>query len=259
MTTEFMDNQYELAYPDGIENHWWHLARNRIVLDEIKKFMTVGSAVLDVGCGRGITVKYLRQEGVDCKGVELASARALVGMDKHIHFAVNAVELPCDERSRYYIILLLDVIEHFADPVAFLQSLVSAFVRLSHVIITVPARSELWSNYDVFYGHHRRYTPEMIEDLAGELGWELVHQAYFFRPPYLPARALAALKKERKTKIDPPQGLTRIVHRLISYGMILEQHVLPRRVPGTSVLACFRTPKSVAKQGSTAYADMPGH
>lgn len=239
MTSEFLETQYELAYPDGIEHHWWHLARNHLLLTELNKLIQARSAVLDVGCGRGITVQYLRSRGIKCAGVELASARPLAGMEQHIHCGINAVDLPLEERSGYTVILLLDVIEHLADPAPFLQSLASAFGQLSHIVITAPARPELWSNYDEFYGHHRRYTPEMINDLARELGWRLVGQSYFFRPLYLPARLLAALKKDRKIRIAPPQGFAKILHRLIAYGMILEQRVLPGERLGTSILASF--------------------
>jgi len=257
MKTEFLEDQFDLAYPDGVENHWWHLARNRIVYYEIKKLTPHASAVLDVGCGRGIMVKYLRQKGIDCKGVELATTKALTGVASHIHFGTNAIEIPYEERSCYATILLLDVVEHLPNPLNFLQSLATAYPRLSHVILTVPARPELWSNYDDFYGHYRRYTAGMIEVLANQLCWEIVSQTYFFRPLYLPARALAVLQKKRNIRFHAPQGLTIMMHRLISYAMIMDYHIIPASVPGTSVFACFRLSQSPTLQDAPANAEMP--
>src|SRR5450432_150563 len=106
MATAFVKQQYDLAYDDGVERHWWHLARNRIVLGEIRKFTTATPEVLDVGCGRGIAVKYLRAHGVACAGVELATARPLSGVENQIRYDTNAIELPLDERARYSVITL---------------------------------------------------------------------------------------------------------------------------------------------------------
>jgi hypothetical protein len=45
-------------------------------------------------------------------------------------------------------ILLRDVVEHIEDAGTFLRDLLRAFPNARHVLIAVPARMELWSNYD---------------------------------------------------------------------------------------------------------------
>ena len=178
--TEFSGNQFALAYPDGIENHWWHLARNRIIASVIKAFAGSNASVLDVGCGQGIAVKYLRDEGIDCSGVEPGEVTPLIGIGDYVRVGIDAEGLPPSESARFDTILLLDVNEHVSEPVTFLQQLFVVFPNLSHVIITVPARRELWSNYDDFYGHYRRYTIEMLRDLSLELGVSHTWESYFF-------------------------------------------------------------------------------
>ena len=110
MMTEFSDDQFDQAYPDGIENHWWILARNRIITSVIKKFTGADAVVLDVGCGRGVVVKYLRDEGIDCTGVELARANPVLSVRDHVRVGIDAWDLSLAERMRYNTILLLDVI-----------------------------------------------------------------------------------------------------------------------------------------------------
>jgi len=61
MTTEFSDDQFDQAYPDGIENHWWILARNRIVTSVIKKI--VGAVVLDVGLDEALSSNICETRG----------------------------------------------------------------------------------------------------------------------------------------------------------------------------------------------------
>jgi SAM-dependent methyltransferase len=179
--SEFRPDQYEIIYPDGVENHWWHIARSRILASEILRSVGPASAVLDVGCGRGVTVKHLRARGIDCTGADLAKPRPLAGLEPYLQLGMDAVDLPPHVRRRVDVILLLDVIEHIQEPAAFLRSLAGAFDRLAQVIVTVPARPEVWSNYDEFYGHHRRYTLPMIDELAHELGWAVADRGYFFR------------------------------------------------------------------------------
>ena len=239
MKTKFSDEQFERAYPDGIEYHWWHLARGRIVASAINAFEGPESSVLEIGCGRGIVVKSLRDAGIDCSGVELAEVQAIYNVEKHIRTGIDAVDLSDTERELYGTLLLLDVIEHIPEPAPFLQNLADAFPNVSRIIITVPARQELWSNYDKFYGHYRRYTTEMLETLSSELCWSLRRKSYFFHLVYLPAWIMAKLKGNRETRLKPPQESNRWIHRLISYAMIVDYYLFQRRLAGTSLIGCF--------------------
>lgn len=248
MKTGFSDDQYRCAYPDGIENHWWHLARSRIVAHTIRTLSGPNAAVIEVGCGRGIVVKDLRDAGIDCNGVELAMARPLASIDRYVRVGIDATDLSSEEKQRYDTLLLLDVIEHVPDPVTLLQSLVDAFPKLAHIIITAPGRQELWSNYDDFYGHYRRYTIEALKSLTAELPLTLAWESYFFHLAYFPLWAASALKGNRGTAPRPPRGASRVAHKLISCTMILDYYMFPRWVPGTSVLACFSVDKSLDQQ-----------
>jgi len=240
MKTEFSDGQFESNYPEGAEHHWWFLARSRILANEVKGFAGRQSSVLEVGCGRGIVVKSLREAGIDCSGVELAKTQPTSAVEDHVRVGMDALELSSAERQRYDTILLLDVIEHLPDPVAFLRNLASAFPNLRNVIITVPARQELWSNYDEFYGHFRRYTPEMLEVLSSQLCWSLHRKSYFFHVVYLPAWIMAKLKINRETRLKPPRGLSRVIHRVISYAMLFDYYFFPKHLAGTSAIGCFQ-------------------
>jgi SAM-dependent methyltransferase len=239
MATAFSDDQFDLAYPDGIENHWWILARNRILSHIIRKFAGAAAIVLDVGCGRGIVVNYLRDKGIDCTGVELALARPVFSVQDHVRVGIDAWDLPLAERMRFDTMLLLDVIEHIPDSAAFLKRLTGAFPNLSHVIIMVPACQELWSNYDECYGHCRRYSLEMLKSAAIALGADCIFAGYFFHLAYPLCWSAAHLAKKRETTLHAPQGIAKWLHRLISGVMICDYHFLPGRVPGMSALACF--------------------
>jgi len=244
MATEFSDDQFDQAYPDGIENHWWNLARNSILANAVKKFAGAGAVVLDVGCGRGFVVKYLRDQGMDCSGVEPAKARPVFSVRDHVRVGMDAWDLPLAERMHYDTMLLLDVIEHVPDPAAFLKRLCDGFPNLSHVIITVPACQELWSNYDECYGHCRRYSLEMLKNALVAPGAACIGAGYFFHLTYPVCWAAAHLAKKRQTRLRAPQGIGKRLHKLISRVMIIDYYILPGRVPGMSALACYALPRN---------------
>ncbi|MFC1878390.1 class I SAM-dependent methyltransferase [Chloroflexota bacterium] len=227
-----------------MENNWWHLARNRIIQAELQKRINPDDAILDVGCGRGVAVKYLRDAGLNCTGVETSNTRPISGTASYITYRIKAQELPVEKRDKQKMILVLDVIEHIPDPVTFLDDLCSAFVNLQSIIITVPGRPELWSNYDQFYGHQRRYTIKMIEDLAGQIQWDLLWRSYFFHGVYLPAKTILGSGLKRAVGMTAPPKFTWWVHKIIARAFVLEYNILPNNLPGTSIIACLSVSQS---------------
>ncbi|MFN7768222.1 MAG: class I SAM-dependent methyltransferase [Planctomycetaceae bacterium] len=139
-STEFNQPEFDLAYPPGVEFNSWTVARHHILGRALARRrwlegVWLAGEWLAVGCGRGIVLQFLRARGLEVRGVELALA----------------------ERSRPGGVLLLDVIEHLPDPVAFLQRLRESLPNVRRWVITVPAHPALWSK-NKFYGHPRRST-----------------------------------------------------------------------------------------------------
>ncbi|MGI9292803.1 MAG: class I SAM-dependent methyltransferase [Pseudomonadales bacterium] len=240
MTTTFSEQQYDLAYPDGIEFHWWTMARSHIVADTIVRHAPADAPVLEVGCGRGVAVTNLLRLGVAAFGVELAAVKPLSDVANYVKTSLDAVSLPENERAQYQTLLLLDVIEHMPDPAGFIRSLTEVFPNVALLIVTVPAGQKLWSNYDEFYGHHRRYSLEMLEQLAESLNCEMLQGAYFFHAPYLPARLLAMLGKKRQTRITAPRAWQVRLHRMMAIIFKIEYAILPKTIKGTSAIACYK-------------------
>jgi hypothetical protein len=243
MKTDFDERQFDLAYSDGAEHYWWQRAKDWMVAGLLRKHVRTDSPILDVGCGRGFTVAHLREMGFSgCRGVELAAIKPLSGLESFVKTGLPAGDLPSAERAAFRTLLLLDVIEHVPDPVPFLRQLAVDFPGVKSVVLNVPARQELWSNYDTFYGHHRRYSRPMMEDLCEKLGWKIRSMTYCFHSLYVPARILSALKKERSVKINAPAAESRGIHKLLGGFFVMEKMLLPRWIPGTSILAWVDLP-----------------
>jgi hypothetical protein len=135
------------------------------------------------------------------------------------------------------VILLLDVIEHVLNPGIFISEIINNFPNLSHLIITVPARKELWPNYDEFYGHNRRYDLNTLRNMLTDSGnWKIVDLRYFFHSVFLPVRVNIWFFNKRTIGIKPPRGLMRIAHGFLAFLFFLDYLLLPKRLLGTSII-----------------------
>ncbi|MFM8223647.1 MAG: class I SAM-dependent methyltransferase, partial [Planctomycetaceae bacterium] len=99
------------------------VARNRILWRALARQGWLDGEWVEVGCGRGIVLQFLRQRGLEVRGVELAPVPPLPAVAPYLRTGVDVCDLPLAERSRPSGVLLLDVIEHLPDPVAFLRRL----------------------------------------------------------------------------------------------------------------------------------------
>lgn len=243
--TIFGETHYASAYPDGIEGSWWNLARSRIIEQEVRRNGTRDDLIIDIGCGRGIVVQHLRAAGLAAVGCELASCSPLAGAAPFVRTGLNAVDLPLAERSRYRIALLCDVIEHLPDDAGFIAQIISAFPALEYVIVTVPARQEIWSNYDEHYGHFRRYSRRTLHDVATRIGCELEHARYLFHALW-PIIALTRLTAGRRAvALSPPAPGMHWAHRFLAAGFLLEARLIPGAIPGSSLICTFRVGRRV--------------
>ncbi len=237
MTTEFLDDQFELAYPDGVEDHWWQQARCAMIGRQLRSITRPGFLVVDVGCGRGIEVKYLRSQGFECIGIERAHVRPIAGVEPYVFAGTSADGLPGEMRMQCGTILLLDVLEHVDDAVTFLTALPASFPNASSLLLTAPARTELWSDYDEFYGHRRRFTLGAVQELACRTGLRLRKATYLFHALYPAAGMMTRLSRARPTRIEAPSGSMRMLHRMFARILVLDGLLFPAWLPGTSIMA----------------------
>jgi SAM-dependent methyltransferase len=237
-TTEFNAEQYASIYPAGIEHWYWHRARNRIVTRKLRGRLSVGDAVLDLGCGAGVLVAHLRGEGVDCEGVDLGCPTSVVpGVERHLRLGQDAFALPAAYRSRISALLLMDVIEHLPEPENFLWRCDESFENVRWILLTVPARMEIWSNYDEYNGHYRRYTLESLRALATPATFVLEDAGYFFHSLYWAARVHKRLVKRRATTLLAPKA--RGIHDLVGRVFDWEERTLPATIAGASLYGVY--------------------
>lgn len=235
-SSTFTDEQYARPFPPGIDAHYWHRARNRIIWRKLRPLVRPTSVVLDIGCGPGIAVDFLRRRGIECRGVDTGHPPMVVPrVAPHLVLGADAFELP--DRETYDVLMMLDVLEHIAEPRAFLGRARERFPNARYLLVTLPARMELWSNYDEYYGHELRYTRESVGALEG--AWRLVDAGYFFHALYLAARASMLVSRRRGLDMKSPSR--RALHGALGWLFDREEALAPSRLVGSSLWAVFST------------------
>lgn len=242
MRSEFDEKQFGEAYPEGIEKHFWNRARNGFVENALNdavrsRLFDRDERILEVGCGTGVVVRHLKAKGWCVVGVDLGRPKLPKGEGDALFLGVAAEDLPEPLRSEVRVILLLDVIEHIDEPVAFLASLRKAFPNCSVFVINVPARMEVWSNYDEHFGHHRRYDKGSLQETLSRASLECVRMDYLFHSLYWVARLMSFLKVQRSVKQSTPR--LRMLHGVLGYLMQIEHMALKifGRIPGLSLMS----------------------
>jgi SAM-dependent methyltransferase len=162
-------------------DHWWFLARRRILKTLIERVVRppTKARILEVGCGTGHNLPMLKAFG----GVEASEldrcARALANKR---HRGVKEARLPdlsMFERNVYDLVALLDVLEHVPDDLASLRAIHRRLKPGGALLLTVPANPWMWSAHDAAHHHFRRYTKKQLRELFLRAGLEVQLLSHF--------------------------------------------------------------------------------
>jgi SAM-dependent methyltransferase len=243
-----MDREIYARMAELEEEHWWFVARRRIVAQLLDRQIGASRSmrILEAGCGTGGNLSMLAQFGEVAAFEPDPEARRLA--ERHGPFEILAGRLPDDipyESASFDVVAALDVLEHVDDDYSALQSLVGRLRRGGLLLLTVPAFPFLWSIHDERHHHRRRYTRKTLcERISGA---ELVPiQITFFNTLLFPVIAGARICKsvlgldELNDDSMPPLAL----NRLLTTVFASERHILERTsLPvGVSLLALARRP-----------------
>lgn len=248
-----MDANYARHYSALFERHWWWRAREVLVLATLESLRPEKDwgSILDVGCGDGLFFEKLQRFG-SVEGIEMDSTGVTPGgrWAKRIH--VRPFDETFHPRQNYGLILMLDVLEHFADPLGSLRRAVELLQPQGRILITVPAFSLLWTSHDTLNHHYRRYTRRSLADLAEQAGARIFGERYFFQ--WTSPVKLAVHIKEKLLPAAPvlPQVPTLWLNRFLYHLSITEQRLFRKlRVPfGSSLLAIAGRPDDTQEQSA---------
>lgn len=236
------------------DRHWWFVGRRRIILAVLGAHLTPAQhgqtpRVLDLGCGTGTMLGYLRRFG-EVDGVD-ADEHAVRYCHTRGHTRVQLLEsaaLPFPDHS-FDLVTALDVLEHIDDDRRALEEIARVLRPGGTFLATVPAHPWMWGAQDEISHHYRRYTMHELEHriLASEL--ELERLTHFNTILFAPIAAVRLARRLRPPRGEPRSDfeMTRegAANRLLAGVFSAEARWLRSRdLPfGVSLLALARAPE----------------
>jgi SAM-dependent methyltransferase len=247
---DFPDEWYEVAG----EDLFWFEWRFRAFLGQLEALGVPLDGPwhgLDIGCGHGVTRGQLEHatrwttDGADLNREALDQNRTRAGTAYYYDIHDRRAEL----EGRYDFLLIFDVLEHLAEPRAFVESALHHLKPGGLLFVNVPALDGLLSRYDEVVGHLRRYDMKTLRAEVEGSGVEVLDLRYwgFSMLPYLVLRRFLSRGTVSKRQViergvAPPMPWTEWPIRQI---MKLETRLLSSPVLGTSLLLAAKKPAVV--------------
>ncbi|MBI2108830.1 MAG: class I SAM-dependent methyltransferase [Parcubacteria group bacterium] len=224
---------------------WWNVGRRRILKDALRRHARLKTGnILDVGCGPGGNILFLREfgevVGVDSNDEALRYAEA-EGYKKIVRGSATELPFPnnCFDGAS-----ALDVIEHIDDDVRALHEIFRILKPGGFFLLTVPAYKWMWSEHDIALHHKRRYAKkELLEKImmAGFIIKESSHFVFLSIPfralKFFAGKAFRFSRKNNQPKTDDII-LPTFLNSLLIFWLTMER-ILMKIIPipwGSSIL-----------------------
>jgi SAM-dependent methyltransferase len=140
--------------------------------------------VLDVGCGPGYFLSYLKDQKIKNKGLELTEF--LVDICRKRGLNVEGTMLGAEKPSTYNALTLFDVLEHITDPISFFTDTNRALKKGGYVLAYVPHIHSLGyalmgSRHNTLapFQHTAFFDPKSLAYLAKKTGFVVDSVEYF--------------------------------------------------------------------------------
>jgi SAM-dependent methyltransferase len=147
------------------QKHFWHIGRKKIILDILQKNIKdlSNSRMLEIGCGNGNVLAYLKQHNVIIEGCDIFMEslrfcrRRLPSVPL---YQADILSLPF--LNEFDIVGLFDILEHIEHDEKALLEVGQTLKSGGKLILTVPAHKFLRGYFDEYSRHKRRYSKEEL-------------------------------------------------------------------------------------------------
>ncbi|HOO56670.1 MAG TPA: class I SAM-dependent methyltransferase [bacterium] len=224
--------------------HFWHTGRKNIIFRLVRKYYRPGWRMIELGCGSGNVVEYLNRKGLPVEGGDIfpSAIKFAAGKTKTKFFRIDILNLPF--RDEYDAIGIFDVLEHIDDDRAALGRINEALKTGGLLFVTVPAGKALWSNFDEFYCHRRRYEKNELKRALEESGFRVLrlsHFVFLLYPLVAVTRKLSGKYRDSGREIEKYDAvkIVPVVNTVLSLVMMLESLLVSLAdLPCGSSLVC---------------------
>ncbi len=194
-TDKEKSNKWIAIHHETEKNYWWFILKRELILYFIQSLIKKNDSVLEIGCGGGRLSCEIQQSGykVISTDFEPSAVHYTKGSGIMNSFVSNSGEgIPIRDES-IDLIVMTDVLEHILDHALTIQECHRVLKRGGYIVITVPAYPCLFSSWDKWNKHYRRYTKKQLVYLA-ETSHLKIKKLTYWNIPGIPFAILRKIK-----------------------------------------------------------------
>ncbi len=251
-----MNKEYYQEYYRMEREHWWFLARAKILETLISSSIQPEKElkILNVGIATGASSEWLRKFG-NVTSIEFDSDCCDFVREKlNIQVIQGSItDLPF-ESSSFDLVCAFDVIEHVENDQRAADELNRVLKIGGYLFTTVPAYQILWSEHDEINHHYRRYRKNQFNSLfivSPKL--KVIKSSYFNSFMFLPIFIIRLLSKVFTNKPNKKNSvqqsdferykINKTINSLLYHFFFSERFILKNGLSfpfGVSILSIFR-------------------
>jgi SAM-dependent methyltransferase len=226
------------------EGYWWHVAKRRWAGQLLQRYLPVPGLVIEGGIGSGRNLLEFQRLGYEVAGLEIMPESVMhahqAGVPNvQLHDLAESWPIPAGAARA---VVMLDVLEHIADPIRALQHAAAVLRDDGGLVLTVPAYPSLYSDWDRKLGHYLRYTRKELLRQTAEAGLAPVWDGCW-NALSLPAAIVSRRLTQRRSNGNGAEfpRLPALLNRLL-IGCAAAERILSRwiRIPvGLSLVGVF--------------------
>ncbi len=191
-----------------IENdHWWFLGRRYLIKEMLLKTgKTHFENALDIGCGVGGNVNFLKNYCTEITGLDFSEAAVKLAKEKwpSCNFLIgdaNKISSLYEENS-FDLVTVLNVLYHqwIINDEDFLEQTYKILNKGGYIVITEPAFMHLWRQHDIQDMGKIRYRLKEMKKMLKQAGFVIVSGSYFNSISYVPVLLSVLLYRLNRNK-----------------------------------------------------------
>lgn len=198
--------------------HFWHVSRRELIhmiIRDLLKDRNNSGSMIELGCGNGSVARYLEEKKISVEGGDgsLDCLRMCRQKTKMALYHIDCNRTPFPDET-YDVVGAFDLLEHLENEDVALKEINRVCKKGGLAIITVPAKKCLWSNFDIFFGHKKRYEKEELAKAVTAAGFTIKRITYFMAiifPIIWAMRCFFGRKRYRKEEFWSNFQLTKTI------------------------------------------------
>jgi SAM-dependent methyltransferase len=206
---------YQLAEIE--DTHWWFVYRRKLMANLIERLGNIsGNAALDIGCGTGGNLGFLKRYCATASGIDLSDDAIALAQKKYP--AETFIKGDINELHKHFPEASFDLVSDFsvlchgwiASDEQSMRDIYRVLRPRGAFVLTEPAFPFLRRAHDSVAHVARRYTLRQMKGLLEDAGFRDVHGTYFNLPAFPIALMLAMIDRLGLSSKTTSQGVSEL-------------------------------------------------